>query len=83
MCFSSFSNDISLVFIAVCAHIKDIYFKVDMPDLTDLQNIKDSFYSCKKTIFPPLFSSLLALGIETLPGLCLTLQLQDNKHFNN
>lgn len=45
MRFSSFSNDISLVFIAVCADIKDIYFKVNLPALTVWQKIRDGFYN--------------------------------------
>lgn len=50
----------SLVFIAVCAGIKDIYYKVNLPDLTVWQKIKGSFYNCKKTIFPTsFFPSLL------------------------
>ena len=59
MCFSCFSNDIFLVFLAVCAGIKDIYSKVNFLDLTVWRKIKDSFYNCKKTIFPTSFLSLL------------------------
>lgn len=68
MCFSSFSNDISLVFIVVCAGIKDIYFKVKFPDLTVRQKIKDNLYNSKKTIFPSF--CFLSAGFYA-PNICL------------
>lgn len=75
MCFSSFSNNISLVFIAVCADIKDIYFKVILPDLAVCKIQRTASATAKKLFFLLFFLHYWFLGIETLSRMSLMLQL--------
>lgn len=58
-CAFTLSPTTSLVFIADCAGIKDVYCKVNLPDLSIWKKINGRFYNCKKTNFPTCFPSLL------------------------